>query len=248
MAAGALPSLGMPRLINLANLQQFQAVNLLSDPGSIAGPVRIPSCAQVAIGFSLPNSKQANLVLYGRYSGAFATTPAQAASALTALTSGANWTALAAFMPNTASLNSIKIHDVNTVNNVIISAGGGAAGTSVSAALPDEVALVVTLRTARTGPSGRGRFYFPAFATNALGTAGVAIAGVVAALDTWASSNIPSAMAALSYQHVLGLRERAAYTSAVTGRVFPARAATSEIITAYDTNNHWDTQRKRGLR
>lgn len=41
-------------------------------------------------------------------------------------------------------------------------------GTSVSGSLPPEVALVVSLRTATANRTGRGRFYLPQPATNAL--------------------------------------------------------------------------------
>ena len=55
-------------------------------------------------------------------------------------------------------------------------------GTDVNANLPQDVAVVVTLRTVDPSRSGRGRFYLPAPTESALATNGEMDAGVV---NTW---------------------------------------------------------------
>jgi len=240
----------MPRYVNLANLQQFAAVNLTLDPGAVGGPVVIPSCAQIVLYWGLSNGVVAHNVLYGRYAGAFAGTPAQATAILTAMTSGATWTALAAFLAPTVALAGLHIRDVNTPDQAIILNGTprSSPGTSAGTALPDEVAAVITMLTAKTGPSNRGRAYIPGWANNASGTGGVIAAGAVTALGNWATSNLLGALSANGYVPVIGQKARVAYTG-VTGTLHPARPAGSTTITsAVVKDNHWDTQRKRGLR
>lgn len=236
------------RVIDLANFQQFQAINVLSDPGAIPGPVVVPTCAQIAIRYGNDANKSVFNVLYGRYSGTFTGTAAQATSIMTGLSTGAAWTALAAFIPTNSGITAVTLRDVNTPNNAIIqSTGTSVLGTSASPALPAEVALVATLRTAFVGPQFRGRLYFPLWATNALGAGNVASAGAVTALQNWVNT-IASVFAGQGYTWVLGQKARAQYTGS-TGRVHPARSATSTPITSSPVrDNHWDTQRRRGLK
>lgn len=237
------------RTIRLDNLQPFQAVNLTSDPGAAPGPKLVPNCAIIGFAWTLEDGKIAHNILYGRYTGAFAGTQAQATAIMTALTTGGTWTALAAFLSTTTAFANVYIRDMNTPDNPIIYGTGSAVpGTSVSSALPNEVAAVITLLTAKAGQQNRGRMYVPGFATNALATGNVIAPAVLTALNNWAAV-IPSAFTAQGYTHVLGQPHRVAYTSPATGRVFPERLATSTPVTSRTAkDNHWDTQRRRGLK
>ena len=235
-------------IVRLDSFEPFQAVNLLLDPGAIGGPVVVPQAAQIVINWGQEDAVFAHTVLYGRYAGPFGGTVAQANNIMTALTTGGTWTAFAAFLASTSFISGVTIRDVNTAGNVAISStNAGVPGTSASPALPNEVAAVVTFRTSRAGPGHRGRMYIPGFATNALGAGNVIAAAAVTAVQNWANV-IPSAFIASGYTHVLGLPARASYTGA-TGTVHPARAATTEDVTQrLVRDNHWDTQRRRGLR
>lgn len=237
------------RIIPLDQLQQFAAVNLLSDPGAIGGPVIVPQCAQIGIVWAMDDAKEGHNVLYGRYSGAFNGSVAQANAILSTLIAGATWTALATFMPTATGLVRVSIRDVNTANQAIIaSTGTGALGTSASAALPAEVAAVVTLRTALTGKSNRGRMYVPNWATNALATGNVIAPAAVTALQNWANAQIQAALSSQGYTLVIGQKARAAYTG-TTGTPHPARPAGSVAVTSLTVrDNHWDSQRRRGLK
>jgi hypothetical protein len=237
------------RTVRLDTLQPFQAVNLLSDPGEIGGPVVIPQCAQIGLVWTLTDGHVAHNVMYGRYSGAYAGTQTQANAILSALIAGGTWTALAAYMSNTGSLTAVTLRNVAVPNQAVVqSNNAGSAGSSASIALPDETALVVTLRTAQAGPGFRGRVYIPNWATNALGAGNVVLAAAVTALGAWATANLLTAPAGQGYTPVIGQRERAAYTGS-TGTVHAARPAGSVTITsAVVRDNHWDTQRKRGLK
>lgn len=238
----------MARIINLANLEQFAAVQLTSDPGYIGGPEVIPGVARIYLRWVLGDGKQGLNVLHGRYTGTFIGSPTQANAMLTALTTGAQWTALAAHLAPTMALNAVWIQDVNTGGQPIISSStAGQNGASTGTELPNEVALVLTLRTGGIGRENRGRMFIPGWATTALATGNVAAAAAVTALQNW-GGNISGILSAQGYQWGVGHRARAAYTG-ITGTQHPARAAgLVPIQTVIVRDNHWDSQRRRGLR
>lgn len=234
-------------IIRLDNFQPFQAINILSDPGAIGGPKVIPQCAQVRIRFTLTDGKTGYIVMAGRYAGAFAVTPTMVTTAHASLTSGATWTALAAHLAPTVSLSSLDVRDLAVAGQPLIGSTGPAVpGTSSGTALPDEVALCITLRTAKAGPAARGRMYFPGWATTALGTGGAPAAAAVTALNNWANSNLTTAFTNLSLTQCLALPARAAYEGA-TGTQHPARAASTLDLTGKAAEGtSWDSQRRRG--
>jgi hypothetical protein len=238
----------MPRYINLANVQQFTAVQLTSDPGYIGGPEVIQGVARIYLHWALGDGKAALNVLHGRYTGTFAGTPTQATAMLTALTSGTQWTALASFLAPTMALNQVWIQDVGVAQQpIIVSTTGGSNGTSTGTELPNEVALVITLRTGGIGRENRGRMFIPGWATTSLATGNVVAAAAVTALQNWAG-NISGILSAQGYQWGIGHRARAAYTG-ITGTEHPAReAGLVPIQTVLVRDNHWDSQRRRGLR
>lgn len=238
----------MPRVIALDQLQQFTAVNLLSDPGSLGGPYVVPSCARINLRWNIESGKIAHIVLVGRYVGAFHGSVAEANAIMTALTTGGTWTALAAFLATNTALAGVEIQDVNTpFQGKIFSSNAAVLGTSVSPALPNEVAAVITKRTALVGVQNRGRAYVPGFATNALGTGNVIAAAAVTALTNWGNV-FGTALSGSGYTHVIGQPARAAYTGS-TGTEHAARAATSTPVTSMVVlDNHWDSQRRRGLK
>jgi hypothetical protein len=231
-------------------VQQFAAINVLTDPGYLPGPKVIPNTAQVVLNWNLTDAKVAHNVLYAQYTGTPAFTAAVAQAIFAAITTGAQWTAFAGFLATTTSLRSVSILDIRSTTGVLFTSTGTAApGTAAGAALPDEVALAVRLSTAERGPSGRGRYYVPGWAINAIGTSGTVAAAAVTALQSWAQIAVSGALSSNIGAQVLGLPARAAYTSPITGRQFPARSARNVALTAITVpDNHWDSQRRRGLK
>lgn len=220
----------------------------MADLGAIGGPIVIPSAAKISFVWQGTNTVIVTNQLYGRYSGGFDLTQDEVNAMSTALASGTTWTTLAGFLAPTFSKVGLWVQNVASPGQPVMSGGGSSPGTSAGTALPDETALVVTFRTATTGVAGRGRMYMPGWATNALGTGGVAAAPAVAALQAWASATIPAVMAAGGFTHVIGHQARQAYTGE-TGTAHPARAAGTVDVSAYIVrDNHWDSQRRRGLR
>src|SRR5215467_12042174 len=210
------------RLVRLTDLEQFAAINLTRDPGSAGGPVVVPQCAQIVLNWALESGHVGHNVLYGRYAGTFAGTSTQATAILTGLGGAASFTPLAGFLATATNLNGVTIRDVNTANQALISSVvGNNPGTSASPSLPNEVALVATLRTALSGRQNRGRMFMPGWATNALGAGNVAAAAAVTAFQNWVNI-IASVLSGQGYTLVIGQKARIQYTGS-TGTVHPAR-------------------------
>jgi hypothetical protein len=239
----------MPRIINLANVTPFQATSL-TDPGYIPGPKIIPNCVQIKLIWGLTDLRVGHNILHAQYTGTPALSATVAQAVFAQLIAGAGWTTLAGFLATTASLNGVSIVDLrSSVATEFTSTGAGQVGTGTLGALPDETAAVVTLRTANRGPAGRGRMYLPGWAGIAMGAGGVIAPGAVTALQTWFNTNVFAGVAAAIGPLVLALPERAAYTSPATGRQFPHRSATTLAVSqGVVRDNHWDSQRRRGLK
>jgi len=235
-------------LIRLDQLQQFAAVNVSRDPGAIGGPVVVPSCAQIVWSGGLESGHLWHIVTYGRYSGTFAGSVAQANSILVGLATSGTFTTLAGFLGANTNFGIVTIRDVNTANAALISStSAGGVGTSASPSLPNEVSLVATLRTALAGRQNRGRIFFPGWATNALGAGNVVAAAAVTAYQNWVNT-IMGVYSGQGYSLAIGQKARQAYTGS-TGTSHPARAASSVLVTSINVrDNHWDTVRKRGLK
>jgi hypothetical protein len=239
----------MPRVINLSNVTQFQATSL-SDGGYLPGPRIIPNACQVVLNWALGDAKIGHNVLYGTYSGSPALSATVAEAIRAALVAGANWTTLAGFLASTVSLASVTILDVRSTTGVAFTSTGAAApGTAPGTALPDETAAVITLRTNLRGQSGRGRVYIPGWASGAVGTGGVIAAAAVTALNTWGAASLAGAINTNIGAPVLAHPHRQPYTSPATGRHFDDRPAGTVPITQFIVrDNHWDSQRRRGLK
>jgi hypothetical protein len=240
--------MGRSHVVNLANFQQFTAINVLTDAGAIGGPVVIPGCVQIAILWSLPDGKIGTNILTGHAGGVPAPTVAQAQGIFAALSSGAQFTAMNAFLTGAGGLSAVHLRSIDSANQPIVSStGAGVSGTGPGLALPNEVALVVTLRTALTGRANRGRMYIPNWTLDALAPGNVVLPAAVTATTNWANT-IFGALTAQGYTWVVGQRARAAYIGS-TGTAHPARAATFQpVSSALARDGHWDSQRRRGLK
>jgi len=82
----------------------------------------------------------------------------------TAFKSSLTSTLLGADLATTTSLTGVSLKSINSANNAYINSTGTAqAGTGTGAATANNVALAVTLATAKSGPGYRGRVYLGGF-------------------------------------------------------------------------------------
>ena len=237
------------RVVNIEAFQQFTAVQLLSDPGHIGGPVVVPNGIKLMIVWTLADGKIARNVLGGIAPAGYSPTTALAEAARAALVAGSGWSTLAGFLAPTISLTRVELQDIRSAHNAAIpSTGAATPGTSAGTALPSEVAAVISIRTAKTGQAGRGRAYIPGWATNALGASDLIAAAAFTALTNW-TTNISNAITAAGLSWALILPERNGYTSPSTGTVHAHRdAVMAPVTSSLVRDNHWDSQRRRGLR
>jgi hypothetical protein len=235
-------------VIDLANFPTYQAINLLLDPGYDRADHVIPNCVQVVLNWSLEDGRLAHNVLHGRVSGSFTPTAPVAQAIFAGLSSGAPFVAWNSTLAPTTSFTGVSLRDLRVANQPIVSStGAGVPGTATGESLPNETAIVVTLRTAQAGRSARGRMYTMGYGTIALAPGNVVAAGIVSSLGTWAAT-IQGVFSANGLTFCLGLPHRLAYTS-VAGTPHAERFATTlDITSTVVRDNHWDSQRRRGLK
>lgn len=239
----------MVKTIRYDLLQPFQAVNLLSDPGHIPGKVVIPNCAELKLVWINTSGKVCFNVCHVRYPGAFDGTVAKLDTLFGAMTTGANWTTVASHLAPTAQFAGLHMRDMGVVDAAeILTTAAGKPGTSTGTALPDEASIVITLKGAKAGPANRGRIYIPGLATTALAAGNVIAGAVVTGMTSWWTSTVRPAITSQGWTQTIANPARAAYTGS-SGAQHPARSAGQvDVVQSTVQDNHWDTQRRRGLR
>lgn len=237
----------MPRYVALSTLEQFAAINLTSDPGYDPDDRHIPQVAKITLTWGLGSGKVGHNVLHGRYAGPYIGSQAQANAIFSGLTTSPTWAALASHLATSTFLHSVQLRDLNVEDLPEVSSVLPLApGTSTGSELPNEVAFVITFRTAFSGRQNRGRMYIPGWATTALGAGNTVNAAAVDAATDWAEI-IAGVLQSQGYTFGIGHYSRKAYPGA-NGANHPARPPGLVPITSVEArDNHWDTQRKRGL-
>lgn len=236
-------------IVALSTLEQFAAVNLQSDPGHIPGKKQVPQCVEVRIQWALGDGKKANNILHGRYVGANPATPGLAVALKSAFTTGATWTAWALRMPPAAALELVGVRDLNVADQVEYLSGTTLVpGTGTTPQMPDEVAFVVSLKTAKAGPANRGRVYLGALNQGCLFTGGVMLAAAVTDAVAFVTTNLQGGMSSNNLTLCIAQVARAAYGPG-TPPQHPARPAqTVDVTSVVARNNTFDTIRRRGLK
>jgi hypothetical protein len=197
----------------------------------------------------VPGGKVGHNVLYGRTTGVPNPSVAQAQAIFSGLTTGGLWTALATHLFTSTQLLSVTLTSVHTAGlPSFVSTGGAVSGSDVAQALPSESAVCVTLKSNFRGPSNRGRMYITGYGNDSVSSGNLISPTTVTDTAAWAN-NIKSVLAAQSLTWCIGQRDRAAYLGS-TGTQHPARAANAniDIQSAIVRDNHWDSQRRRGLK
>lgn len=236
-------------LVDVADLRQFTAVELLSDPGHDPNKVPIPQCMEVRIDYGLPDGKTAHNVMHARFPSTYPGTVALANAFKTAIAGLYTSSALATSLNINIMLNAVALRDLSVLNALYIlsSTAAQAIGSDTGQALPLEVAAVLTQRTALSGPGGRGRIYLTGFTTSTLAVGNVISAACFNQLGQYAAG-LAGIFTTQGVTQCLALPSRVGYTGS-TGRVHPPRAAqTQDVVRTEVRDNHWDSQRRRGLK
>jgi hypothetical protein len=196
-------------------------------------------------------------VLHAQKSGGLVITQALANTVGAAIK--AAWTSrFGTLCPSGATLVRVGLRDLTTANQTeFLDTGGGVGGTAVAESLPAQVAACVTLRTAESGKSARGRAYFGGF-TETENLAGGVMSGAVASAIVSFMTDVQAALTASTM--TLAVLSRPAYAYVITKTwTFPAGGTEDEVIgrgtartgrilpvtTIQSRNTAWETQRRR---
>lgn len=146
------------------------------------------------------------------------------------------------WISNLVALQTVGLRNINTANQVeFLDTGAAVVGTDVSNALPPQVALCVTLRTALAGRSFRGRTFLPGFAE--------------ATSDVNGRANSATGDAALAFvQAIMAACSAASLPMAIISRPRPAEGTVpayagnvTNVTAAVVRDLVWDTQRRRAV-
>jgi hypothetical protein len=203
-------------------------------------PLVMPNAVQVRLHWTYNGVAGFN-VLHGIVAGGYSNSQAHANTLGAAVLARVASSGLGALLATTTSLVAVGIRDIRTANQAeFVSVASAVLGTGSGNPLPNEVAAVVTLRTALAGRSYRGRVYFSGAIVGENSAAGAIVSGFNTALVTF-MTNVQTDMATegitlavLSRPRPISIREPLGYAGAIT----PVTA-----IVTRDTQ--WDTQRRR---
>lgn len=220
----------------------------MEDPGRIAGAKVIPSCVEVRLKWTLPNSKTVFNVLHASVGGGFAASSALIDAAFSAVVASGGWTGWKAKLNTTVSFAGMDLRDLRAANLPLSSSVAAASpGTGAGGALPPGDALCLTLRTAGAGRGFRGRVYLPGLDFSSLAAGGVLAAATNTAAIAFLTA-VQTAMTAQGMTLALAQPHRMAYTGK-TGALHSDRPAAAVSVTSIEARNVIvDHQRRRAGR
>ncbi len=206
-------------------------------------PLVLASAVVVRIGWSFNGVLGFN-VLGGSVGGGFANSQAHANALATAIAVSLTSSGLKALLATTTELLTVGIRDVRTANEVEYSGDAGpVVGTGSGDPLPNELAAVVTLRTAKAGKSFRGRSYFSGAIVAESDASGHIVAGfntAIVAFMTAVQANMGTEGITLC---VLSRPRYANLLPPLDIQTYGGNLTPVTSITARDTQ--WDSQRRR---
>lgn len=216
----------------------------------------IPSTVEVRLLWTFAGQGGIN-VLHGIVGTGFVANQSVTNTLATAI-KGAVTANLATLMPANCSLVRVGLRDLRTPNQAeFIDANAAVVGSAVTDPLPPQTSLCVTLRTALSGKSFRGRVYLGGFSeatSDVVGTANsatstAAVAFLTAVSNAMTASQITFAVASRPAERYTVVRttfHNDGTTSTKTITQGPARPGVSTAVSLIAARNAtWETQRRR---
>ena len=218
------------------------------DAGRIAGPWNCATLCELKLFWSLPNGKIMQNTLHGHY-----TTPPSSmqttATALFGSCSSAWGTNLAPYMHTQTIFTQVTLRDMASFSNpVFIGTGTAVPGTGTGAALPENVAIVLTENVTARGRGLKGRQYLGGWVQSPDVTTGGISTVVQTAINAYGTALI-NALNGQGMTAAVAQAPRAAYLG-FTGASHPARGSagngTFVAVSSYTCRDLvFDTQRRR---
>lgn len=153
-------------------------------------------------------------------------------------TAGTQWASdfygaagVAALFPDSTTLTNVttvQVTDATGLQTFRRDSGLALSGSNLTGAMPGDVALVTSLRTALSNRSGRGRFYLPGLAKDQVASAdgrveAAAVTAILAGLTTaWTN-----------------------YVATASPVIYSRTLRTTTPVVSFDIGNLFDTQRRR---
>jgi len=217
----------------------------VASPGYVPGPLVIPSTLQVRLGWVLPNGKSASNVLHAIVDDGLDNSVLLANSIYDAIAGSGETTTYLDFLSSETSLAFLDIRDLRTGSQTLFQSEGAALpGTGSGNALPEEVSLVVTLRSALAGRAHRGRVYLTGFDDSVLDVDGHCVSGASTAARNFVVA-ISGAMLTNGLALGIGHRGHAEYINAHGGTVAAEAPGTDLVTSILVRDNVFDSQRRR---
>lgn len=217
----------------------------MSSPGYHHGHLLIPNTLQIRLRWTLPNGKFAHNVLHGIVDGGLDNSVLLANSIYDAIAGSGETTTYLDFLSSETSLDFVDIRDVRTENQTLYQSEGAALpGTGTGNALPEEVSLVVTLRSALAGPAHRGRVYLTGFDDSVLDVDGHCVSGCATAARNFVVA-ISGALLANGVALGIGHRGHDEYTNSAGNTVLAELPGTDLVTSILVRDNVFDSQRRR---
>lgn len=200
-------------------------------------PLVVPNAAQMRLIWSFGGQLYAINVL-GVVANAVAITQAITNTVGAAVKTGFASSALNAALYTGVQLVNVGLRDVRTAHQAeFLDSGAAVTGTMAGDALPPQIALCITLRTAQAGASWRGRVYLPGFAEAFNAGGGTANSGTAAVAFVTA---IKSALTTSGMDLGVLSRPNTAVNPLLTGFITPVTSIVCRDLV-------WDTQRRRAV-
>ena len=218
----------------------------MTSPGYIPGPFVIPGACEVQLVWNLANSKEAHNVLHAEFDFGTVIDSGLCDAILGGINVDTRTTAYLPFLAATTALAAIRIRSMDTaLQPQFESTINGVSGTGVLGAVPEQVALVCSLKAAFTGRSGRGRVYLTGFDPVAVGGSGRATTALITAATGFVQA-VSDALFPNGLHLAIATRGHSAYTSPATGAIVPATTNTSTLVQSLKVENDvFDSQRRR---
>lgn len=219
-------------------------------------PLVIANCVQVRLLGTAAAQGTVN-VLHANKSGGLTITQALANTVGAAIKSA--WsTRLGTFVSGSGSLVRVGLRDLSAANQTeFLDTGAPAAGASVGESLPPQLALCITLRTAESGKSARGRVYLSGFTETDNVAGAAASTGLVTACVAFIT-DVQGALATNGLTLAVASRPALAYVDTRTwtlangqtqidtlSRVTAKTGRSLAVTTIQSRNAAWETQRRR---
>lgn len=196
-------------------------------------PLVIPSTVLVRLIWGYGGAPSAINVLAFRKLDGTAVDQGKADAVDAAIKSAHTSSGLRALQIGAVELQKASIRDISAPNlPEFIGSGASQGGTQTGGKqLPPQVALVVTLRTAKAGKAYRGRCYVPLWGDSALAAGGVATAAATTAAKAFVDA-VDSGLTPLGYDLTVASR----------------KLLTNELVTTTQVRDAtWDTIRRRAV-